>query len=277
MALLNEAMLDDADARWPETSALIDETVGIEGSILTFGDAGVPANATLFFARINCRGVDRSAWQREYFRDYYAADEHIPRLRTLPDSRIVPTAALFSQRELKTSRTYNEMHTRANCQNGLSVRLDGPCGSHITWGTCDPVDAAGWSSSRVDMISRVLPHLRQYVRVRSALADAGALGTSATELLGNAQAGVVQLDRGGRIVGANDRALDLLRRHDGLSDRHGALRAASREDDRAPQHLLSRALPRFLGPGANIKGGRRPSHFPLSSDRTPRACLSGAS
>ncbi|MDE0705575.1 MAG: hypothetical protein OXH59_17840 [Rhodospirillaceae bacterium] len=57
------------------------------------------------------------------------------------------------------------------------------------------------------------------------------------------------LDRGGRIVAASDRALALLRRRDGLSDRHGALCAASREDDRGLRELLSRALPRFAGPG----------------------------
>ena len=98
VAALNEAVFDDA--RWPETSALIDEAIGAKGGILTFGDASVPANAKMFFARTYCRGVDRSALQREYFRDYYAEDEHIPRLRALPSSRIVPTADLFSEREL---------------------------------------------------------------------------------------------------------------------------------------------------------------------------------
>ena len=55
-------------------------------------------------------------------------------------------------------------------------------GSRIVWGIADPVD--GHSSSQIETVSRVLPHLRQYVRVRSALVDAGALGTSVAELLG---------------------------------------------------------------------------------------------
>ena len=167
----------------------------------------------------------------------------------LPDSRIVPTADLFSKEELKTSLAYNEGSRRYGEQNGLIVRLDGPSGSHIVWGIADPVDASGWSSSRVAMIARILPHLRRYVRVRSALADAGALGASLAELLDNTHAGVIHLDRGGRVVEANDSARELLRRDDGLSDAGGTLHAAWPEDDTRLQALLARALPRLVGRG----------------------------
>ena len=259
--LLNEAMLDDA--RWPETSALIDEAVGATGNMLEFGDEHRNGNIVYCFSKCYSRGTDRSAWREEYFRDYYADDEHPPREGALPDAKIVPVAGLYSEEERKTSRAFNEFWPRYRAQRGLFVRLDGPGGSRIGWGIADPIDGDGWSSSRLDTIARVLPHIRQYVRVRTALADAGALGTSAAELLGNARAGVVQLDRGGRIVGANDRAMALLRRRDGLSDRHGTLRAASAEDDRRLQDLLSRALPPFDGTGASgSMTVRRPSLLP---------------
>ncbi len=247
--LLDEAMLDDA--RWPETSALIDEACGASGSILAVGGGSATENAEIHFAKRFHRGEDRSEWQREYFRLYFATDESLPRLVRLPDSRIVGTADLFSEDELKTSPAYNEGSRRYGEQNGLITRLDGPCGSHIVWGIADPVDAGGWSSSRVDMIARILPHLRRYVRVRSALADAGALGASLAELLDNTHAGVIQLDRGGRIVEANDSARELLRGDDGLSDEDGALRAAWPEDDARLQALLARALPRLVGRGAS--------------------------
>ena len=99
----------------------------------------------------------------------------------------------------------------------------------------------------------------------------GRSGRRAARLLGNARAGIVQLDRDGRIVAANDRALALLRRRDGLSDRHGALRAASAEDDRRLRDLLSRALPRLPGPGASgSMAVRRPSLLPrLAAHVTP--------
>ena len=268
---LNEAMLDDA--RWPETSALLDEAVGARGSILTFGDARSPGNPEIYFARSYYRGVDRSAWHQEYFRDYYPDDEHLPRLRALPDSRIVSVADLFSEQELKTSRMYNDALVRFDGQNGLNVRLDGPGGSQIVWGIANPVHGSAWSSSQIDMVARILPHLRQYVRVRSALVDAGALGRSLTELLGTAGTGVIQLDRSARIVEANDRARALLRRNDGLSDRDGVLRAATPGDNDRLQALLARALPPFGEQGASgSMMARRSSPLPrLALHVTPVA------
>lgn len=81
--------------------------------------------------------------------------------------------------------------------------------------------------------------------MRLALVDADGLGSSLAALLDNTRIGVVQLDRSGRIVEANDRALELLRRGDGLVDRGGSLHAFSRADDAELQRLLTRALPSF--------------------------------
>ena len=246
---LNEAMLDDA--LWPETSALIDEACGSRGSVLTFGDEFPQDNIQIFFAKIYHRGEDRSEWLREYFRHYHSVDEHLPRLRKLPDSKIAHVPDLFTPEELKTSVTYNEGLPRFESQNGLNVRLDGPCGSRIVWALAEPVDANGWTSSRTDMVARLLPHLRQYVRVRSALAESGALGASASELLDTTRAGVIHLDRRGRIVAMNDTARELLRRNDGLSDGAGMLRTTNSEDDARLDDLLARALPRLVGQGAS--------------------------
>ena len=271
VGLLNEAMLDDT--RWPGTSALIDEAFEAKGNMLVFGDRRPEGNVEIFFAKAYARGVDRSDWRRRYFRDYYPEDESLPRIMTLSDAKIVPKSALFSEQEQKTSRMYNEALVRTQGQKGLIVRLDGPGGSGIVWGIADPIDANGWSSSQLDTIARVIPHIRQYVRVRSALVDADALGTSIAELLDNTRAGVVQLDRRGRIVDANDRARGLLLGNDGLSAGDGALHAAAPADDDRLQRLLARALPRFGEQGAS--GSmlvRRPSLRPsLALHVTPVA------
>ena len=50
-------------------------------------------------------------------------------------------------------------------------------------------------------------------------------------------------------MAANDRALDLLRKSDGLADEDGLLHAASPGDDAALQRMLARALPAFARPG----------------------------
>ena len=101
------------------------------------------------------------------------------------------------------------------------------------------------------MITRLGPHLRQYVQVRSALADAGALGESIGGLLVNSRMGVLQLDWSGRIVEANDRAMGLLLRKDGLTDNSGFLCAERVEDDVHLQKLLASAMPPFGNTGAS--------------------------
>ena len=245
---LNEAMLDDG--RWPAAAGLLDEALGAKGHVLTFGEDLPGGDVEIWFSRSYCRGEDRSEWQREYFRDYYAEDEHLPRLRALRDSEIVLIAELFAEEERRTSRTYNEALLRFEAQNGLNVRLDGPGGSCIVWGIADPVGGTGWSSPQIEMIRRVLPHLRHYVRVRTALVDAQALGSTGAELLSATRVGVIQLDRSGRIAAANDSARELLRGNDGLRDHCGALRAATAADNAVLESMMRRALPRFGEPAA---------------------------
>ena len=67
-------------------------------------------------------------------------------------------------------------------QTAPGLQLPGLAGSHIGWGLNDPVDAAGWGSSRITMVERLLPHIQQFVRVRQVLAGAGALGAVLTPL-----------------------------------------------------------------------------------------------
>ena len=72
-----------------------------------------------------------------------------------------------------------------------------------------------------------------------------------TDLLDTTCMGVIQIDRRGQIVEANDTAKELLRRNDGLDDDGGTLHAAWPEDDLTLQKLLAEALPRLGGQGAS--------------------------
>ena len=182
------------------------------------------------FIGLYYRGQRREDLEREYLDTYHALDERVPRFRQLPARRLVHITALYTAEELKTSPTYNEILRRAGMQDGLNVRLPGLDGSHIGWGLNDPVDAEGWGPSRIAMVQRLLPHIQQFVRVRQALVRAEARTTTVTALLDNPRIGVLELDRRGRILAANDRAHSLLRRGDGLVDRDGRLRARGRAD-----------------------------------------------
>ena len=156
------------DARWPATSGLIDEFCGSKGNSLVFGDGTASDDIDIFFARFCFRGQRDAELEREYFGVYHAVDERLPRLRILPDSRVTPVRSLFSEGEKKISVVYNELLPRTETRDGLNVRLDGPDGSRIVWVTADPVRGDGWSAAQVETLQRLLPHLRQFVRVRQA-------------------------------------------------------------------------------------------------------------
>ena len=248
LASLHAGVLNDA--QWPATAGLIDELCGVKGNHLVFGDGEPPEDIDIFFAQFCYRGQRHVALEREYFGSWHAVDERLPRVRTLPDSQLTPTPSLFSEDEMRVSAVYNELMPRTDTRDCLTVRLDGPDRSRIVWTVANPIDGDGWTSDRVGSIERLLPHMRQFVRARQALAGARALGATAIELLDNVRVGVVQLDRRGRLVAANDRTRALLRQGDGLSDEAGRLRASLPDDDATLQRLLARALAFPRGPGA---------------------------
>ena len=241
---LHQAMLDDA--HWPATAALIDEAVGATGNSLTvsesFGD-----DVRVCFSRLYRRGERRQDLERLYFEGYYTHDERRPRLINAPDGQLIHAPDLYTDKELKTSPAYNEGARLLGTQNGLNVRFDGPDGLHILWSTADPVATGGWQSAQLQLIEHLLPHIRQFVRIRQTLAGADALGASLAGLLENSRIGVIHLDRGGRVVAANARARDILRRGDGLFDRNGTLHAWLPADHDRLQRLLKRALPALWG------------------------------
>ncbi|MDE0005494.1 MAG: helix-turn-helix transcriptional regulator [Rhodospirillaceae bacterium] len=268
------AMLQDAAlgaARWRKASALMDEACGAVGNTLVVGDGMATGDVRIFFSRLCYRGIPRREVWREYLSDYHAVDERLPRLRRMPDCRLAHVRELYSREERKRSPCYNEMLLRAHSQNSINVRLDGPGGSRIVWVIHDPVDRDGWTSERLRSIRRLLPHLRQYVRVYHALAGADALGATLAGLLERTGTGIVELDRRGRIVAANDCARALLLRGDRLYDEDGLLFARAQRDNTELQRLLARALPPFgrRGVSGSMTVQRSKFSLPLMLHVTP--------
>ena len=246
---LHAAAFDDAG--WPAASGLIDELCGSKGNLLVSGDGAPPDDVDIFFARLCYRGEHHPDLLREYFKVFHPLDERIPRMRRLPDSQVAHTPSLYVGNEMKTSVAYNDILSRSCGQDSLNVRLDGPDGTRIMWAIGDPVEGDGWPSARVRAIERLMPHLRQFVRVRQALIDARALGASALDLLDNDRLGVIRLDRRGRVTAANDRACALLNEPGGLFDRGGCLWATLPLENSRLQRLLAQALPFLGGTGAS--------------------------
>lgn len=236
---LHDAAFDDTV--WPRASALIDEAVGMLGSHLLILSGQTRADLVLEYEAAYYRGEPFSS--ADYLQHYFPTDERIPRFLRLPDSRVVSMPELFTAQERQTSPTYNELLPRSHGQRGLNVRMDGLDGLHIAWVQANSTDPLGWGSAQLTLSQRLLPHIRQFVRVRQALVKADALRASLAHLLDNTLIGILALDRRGTIVETNARALRLLQRGDGVRDRAGILHARFPSDDAPLQRLIANALP----------------------------------
>ena len=268
LASMHEAALDDT--RWSSASALIDDALGVHGNSLVVCDLHSGDEIEVFFLGIFFHAQRHLELEREYFEVYYPLDERVSRASQMPDSQLVHISDLFTEKELKNSLVYNDYLNRLYAQNSINFRLDGPFGSSIVWIVHDSVEGDAWSTAQLNSTRRLLPHIRQYMRVRQALDSAGALGASLTEMLDTTGAGIIQLDRHGRILEMNDLARDLLRTGDGLFDARGFLFARVREDNAKLQGVLNRALPPFRTQG--IGGStmvRRKSALPLAVHVNP--------
>ena len=258
LAALHEAALDDT--RWSAASALIEEACGAAGNFLIVG-GGAEDDLGVYFARLLYRGEPRDDLAREYYEVYRPHDEAPARRRARPPGRLVHAPELYTDEERKTSAAYNEGWRRLGGQNGLCVHFDQPDGLRLAWTLGDPVGGDGWRPAQIELLGSLLPHVRQFVRVRQALAAADALGAGLSGTLDNGRIGVVQLDRGGRVLAANAPALRILRRGDGLLDRDGVLDAWLPTDRSRLQRLLGRALPDLWGrpPSGGSMMAQRPS------------------
>ena len=248
LASLHEAALDREV--WSTATGLIDDALRTHGSCMVFGDGTSDEDARIYFAWCIMRGQRNPELERAYFEDYWRRDERVPRMRHLPDGQLFHNTELYTKEELKTSAAYNELLARHHGGNAIVVRLDGPDDTRIVWVVNDPIDGDRWSSDQLKFIRYLLPHIRQTVHMQQALAGAGALGASHGQLLDTTGLGIVQLDARARIVAANDRARDLLRRGEALFDEHGFLHARMPEEDAELQGLLTRALPPYGAQGA---------------------------
>jgi len=258
--------------RWTAAAGLLNEAVGTKGHALGVG-GGLWPGSKISFARISYGTERRRDLEQEYFRDHWPRDDRIPRLVRLRPGELTLTRDLYTKKEEQSSFTYNELLRDRQAQNGLNVRLHSPEGLHIMWLLADSETPGGWDSDQIGTIELILPHLRQFVRVRQALVHARALGSTFSELLDTARVGVIELNRHARIVAANDRACDLLREGDGLVDREGSLSARNKPDNSDLQRLLARALPptSFPGSAGSMMVGRGVTRRRLAVHITPVA------
>ena len=259
------------DGAWSHAAARINDLIRANGHSLTCADLSKGVEPEIVLARFFVGPERREDLERLYFRDYYPRDEAIPRLHGLRDREIVFKRDLYTDQEKKTSVAYNEFRRANRTQNGLFMGLDGLDGGAIVWSFGDSNERGGWADDQIRVIKRLAPHIRQFARVRRAMANAGALSASLTSVLENGRSGFIQLDGCGRILEANDCARDILRRCDGLGDEDGALAATVPAENAELERLLAQALPPHgaQGAGGSMKITRVKARTPLVLEIVP--------
>ena len=260
---LYEAALGDVP--WVSVAALINDMIHVNGHSMTHVGVGPRGEPEIQVARFFVGPRRLEDVEELYFRDYYPRDEAIPRLRGLCDGELVYKSDLYTDQEKKTSAAYNEFRRVHKTQKGLFMGLDGLDGHGIVLSFGNSNERTGWGHDQIRAIKRLAPHLRQFARVRHAMADAKGLGATLGELLENRRVGIIQMDRRGRILEANDSARDILLKRDGLCDQGGVLAAGHRGENEVLQRMLARALPPFgvQGAGGSMKITRREAQGPL--------------
>ena len=223
VALLREAELDEA--KWPVASALIDETCGLRGNDLLLAGLHPLGGIDIKLRWLLLRGEPRPELKRDYADNYVAIDERPAAILREPFGKLVHTSSLLPDGVRRVSVTYNEYLVPSGGENCLNVRMPATNDLQVAWSLVGPGGGcpSDWSSDQVDAIRQLLPHVRQFVRVRHALAEARADGMGTTALLDTRRIGMVLLDCHGRIVEANDRARALLAWNEGLAVRQGRL------------------------------------------------------
>ncbi|WP_425155051.1 helix-turn-helix transcriptional regulator [Candidatus Palauibacter sp.] len=312
-----------ADANWVSAAALVNDTIRTGGHGLSYGDPCGGVEPKVFLHRLFVGRERREDLEQLYLRDYFRRDEVILRLFGLRDGEVAYKSDLYTDQEKKTSTVYNEFRRVNQSQKGLFMVFDEPDGRAIVWSVGNSAERGGWGHDQIETVKRLAPHIRQFVRVRHAMANAGALGASLAELLEDGRAivwsvgnsaerggwghdqietvkrlaphirqfvrvrhamanagalgaslaelledgrsGFIQLDRRGRILEANDRARDILLKRDGLCDAEGVLTAGIPEEDAELQRVLARALPPYgvQGAGGSMKITRTKARTPL--------------
>ncbi|MCY4572202.1 MAG: LuxR C-terminal-related transcriptional regulator [Gemmatimonadetes bacterium] len=253
------------DAEWVSAASLINDMIRTTAHSLAYVDVGPGGDSEVHMSRFFFGMERRVDLEESYYRDYYQRDEAIPRLSGLRVGELVYKSDVYTDREKKTSAAFNEFRCVNKTQRGLFMWIHARDGSHIFMSFGNSTERSGWGHDQLQAIRRLAPHICQFARVRRAMADARALGASLAGLLENQRWGIIQLDRRGRILEANDRARDVLLERDGLRDLGGVLAAGNHEEDVELQHLLMRALPPHgvQGAGGSMRITRRRGRAPL--------------
>ena len=191
----------------------------------------------------------------EGYRSHYAGlNVWLPNARDLAEGSITVSSALYPDRLLADT----EFHDGFLRPNDLFYALGS---SIVKQGTRDvkmsfvrSKRAGSYSGEELQLVQRLMPHLKNAVVLHRELSRSKLLAASALAALELAPVGVILLTNSGLLLHANSRAHDLCTWSGALRFKDGALHAASPAATSQLQHLIRDAVRTGAGRGVGAGG-----------------------
>jgi DNA-binding CsgD family transcriptional regulator/PAS domain-containing protein len=226
---------------WPEAMDRLGRVFGCNCVSLIDRDLRTMAG------RATSWGIDDDG-QREFFDVWSTRNILVERTRAWSPGRIETDVDILPKAELLASDYYNgfmkprDMH--AVMRLTLSVGSGADFGCNQILSLVRPAAAGDYEATDVEQFRHFVPHLQRASRIAGYLENAQTMLTGVTDMLERNPAGILLLDRAGRIVFANRAARAMAQAKDAFALRRDRIEALRRSDDAALQTLVGGATSR---------------------------------
>lgn len=198
-------------------------------------------------------GLDASTVNR-YKEEYAPLNVWLPNALDLPEGALTVSSALYPDARLKGTEFY-DVFLRPNdlyYAVGSSVVKRGNANVRMSFVRSER--AGRYDADELHLVQQLMPHLRNAVVLHGELYRSRALAASALAALELVPAGVILLTATGRLLHANQRALDLCARTKALHFRTGRIHADRLNATAALQRLIQDAVGTGTGNGTGHGG-----------------------
>jgi DNA-binding CsgD family transcriptional regulator/PAS domain-containing protein len=193
--------------------------------------------------------------------DIYATSGHPS---VTQQGALVHSEQMVPRRELVATPYYNEFMRRFDLFHSVVATLLADEKTSAGLAFHYPRRAPIPDAERMELISLLIPHLTQALRIHRRWAELEEAEHAATAAIEQSTTAYFFLDGRGTILRANRRAEEVLRAGDGLVSRGGRLAARLPDDDRALQKALGSAATTSLA-GGTLPGCTMPVRRGISS------------
>jgi DNA-binding CsgD family transcriptional regulator/PAS domain-containing protein len=189
------------------------------------------------------------------YNEYYGLHD-IWAKRVRPDLRgyVCTSESLCPQPELTSTEFYNDFLTRHHITHGLFGIIENDVTRLSSVSLYRDTRSGGFETSEMKVVSLVLPHVQQALRLHFQFAELQARTQNTESALNMLTVGVVFVGSDGKIVQMNSKAEDLLRKKDGMMLVHERLSAAAHEEATRLRATIRDAVRTSNGKGTRSGG-----------------------